>query len=158
MSAFTCNTYPDFEDENHHYKVYFENCWDKPIIIWSSRFSHVYGANDCEMYVPYEELICRYDNQGKKIPPGGINNDYIKSEIFYENCLKEWDSLYIAVFYNEQTILNDSLSFLVSYLLSLNDLQKVDFHITYPPKENMKDVHMWPSFEEVIERSRSTYE
>ena len=80
----------------------------------------------------------------------------MKHDGFYENWFEDGDSLYIAVFDSDRNNENDSPRFLFSYLLSINDLQKVNFHLTYPPTENMKDLHMWPSYEDVMTDSRKT--
>ena len=151
LSAFTCDAYPDFEDENHHYKIYFENNWDKKIRIVSNWYWNYYP---CKMDVSYE-TIWRYDNEGVIIPPEGINGEYMKHDGFYESWVKDGDSLSVAIFEAVRVNENDSLHLLVSYALSLENLQKANFHLTYPPKEEMKDFHMWPTFKEVIERSRS---
>ena len=154
ISAFTCYNYPDYEDESHHYKIYFENCWDKPIVVWSTKDCY-YLNNPCTMYVPFNKLW-KYENQGEVIYPGRIDGDYIKHDGYYEDWFEEGDSLYIAVFDSDRNNENDSPRFLFSYLLSINDLQKVNFHLTYPPTENMKDLHMWPSYEDVMTDSHKT--
>ncbi len=151
LSAFTCHNYPDYEDENHHYKIYFENLWDKKILIVSNWYWYY---NPCKMDVSYE-TIRRYDNEGVIIPPEGINGEYMKQDSFYESWVKDGDSLSIAIFEAERINENDSFRFLVSYALSLENLQKANFHLTYPPKEDMKDFHMWPSYKDVIEQSQT---
>ncbi len=148
LSASTCYHYPDYEDESHHYKIYFENCWDKPIVVWSAIDCNWYD-NPCVMYAPYETLWS-YDNEGIRITPGEVNGDYMKHDGFYESCIKERDSIYIAVFDAERTEKDDSLRFIVSYLLSLDDLHKLDYHLAYPPTEKMRDLHMWPPYDELI--------
>jgi hypothetical protein len=148
LSASTCYHYPDYEDESHHYKIYFENCWDKPVVIWSAMDSHWYN-DPCKMYVQFNKLW-RYDNEGVIISPGRIDGDYMKHDGFYENWFEDGDSLYIAVFDAERTDKNDSLRFVVSYLLSLDDLHKLDYHLAYPPTEKMRDLHMWPPYDELI--------
>ena len=150
LSAFTCYNYPDYEDEDHHYILYFKNCSDKSIVIWSDKDCYWYN-NPCTMYLSYEKLW-RYDNEGVNISPGEMNGKYTRHDGYYENWLEDGDSMYIAVFDAERIHKNDSLRFLASYLLSLEDLQKVNFHLTYPPNEGMKDFHMWPPHNEIAKK------
>lgn len=150
LSAFTCYDYPDHEDEKHHYILYFENRSDKSIVIWSAIHCYWYN-NPCRMYRSYRELWS-YENEGENISPGEVNGKYMKHDGYYEDWFENGDSMYIAVF-DSELIHNhdkDSLRFLASYLLSLEDLKKVNFHLTYPPKEDMKDFHIWPSYDEII--------
>lgn len=37
-------------------------------------------------------------------------------------------------------------SFLQRYDLSLQDLQRLNWVLSYPPAENMKDIKMWPTY------------
>lgn len=41
----------------------------------------------------------------------------------------------------------------VRYDLSRKDLKRLDYHLSYPPSSAMADIHMSPSYEEVIKRT-----
>ncbi len=144
LSAYTCVSYPDYEDENHHYMIYFENKWDKAVVIFAKWYWHAYYT-PCKTEVTYESLW-RYDNHGAKIPSGGINGDYMKQEDYFETGFTEGDSLLITIF-------NADYRFLVNYALSLNDLPKLNFHLIYPPTEDMRGIYMYPAYEEVLRQS-----
>ena len=68
----------------------------------------------------------------------------------YENTLK--DTLYIFIF-EEDVLANHSWADVVDkklilqrYDLSLKDLQQLNWQISYPPSEQMKDMKMYPPF------------
>lgn len=68
----------------------------------------------------------------------------------YENTLK--DTLYIFIF-EEDVLANHSWADVVDknlvlqrYNLSLHDLQQLNWQISYPPSEQMKDMKMYPPF------------
>lgn len=42
--------------------------------------------------------------------------------------------------------------FEVEYVLSLADLDRLDYYMPFPPDERMRDIEMYPSYEEVVER------
>ena len=44
--------------------------------------------------------------------------------------------------------IRDNYMILKRYDLSLEDLQKLDFTLYYPPTEEMKDIKMYPPYEE----------
>ena len=45
---------------------------------------------------------------------------------------------------------HDDYMILVRYDLSKEDIQRLNTDIHYPPTEEMRDVHMYPPYEEVI--------
>ena len=148
LSAFTCYNYPDYEDEDHHYKIYFENRWDKPIVIWAVMRRYPFN-----MYQPFNKLW-RGGNVGVIIQPGKNEHDYYKYESYYEDLFMDGDSLHVFVYDSDDNNRKEPLWFLVSYVLSLDDLHQLNYHIPYPPTENMKDIRMWPSYDVVTTFSR----
>lgn len=137
------------EDENHHYKIYFENHWEKSIFIWYSIDWHWY-------YNPYEKHFTLfaeeplYENESfHLIQPGGVDDELMEHRGYYETALESGDSVVISVFDAEQPNKNDSEVFLVRYHLSKADLKKVGFHVSYPPTESMRNIYMKPSFNEI---------
>ena len=44
---------------------------------------------------------------------------------------------------------------LQQYFVSLENLQSVDWRISYPPTPEMKDIKMWPPYEEAIKNAES---
>ena len=46
--------------------------------------------------------------------------------------------------------LSDLDSYLVRYDFTLEDLQDLDWRISFPPNDSMKTISMWPPFEDVV--------
>lgn len=149
---FTANSCELHEDEDHHYKIYFENRWDKSIYIWYDIDWYWYD-NPYEKYAIYFAEEPLYETECcPKILPGEIDSELMKHNDYYEYDLKDQDSVVIFVFDAEQPDKKDSECLLVRYHLSKEDLKKVSFHVCYPPTEAMKDFYMRPSYEEVIKQ------
>lgn len=138
------------EDEDHHYKIYFENHWDKSIYIMYSIDWHWYDNPYEEYAISYSEEPLHETEHCPKILPGGIDSELMKHRGYYENGLEDEDSVVISVFDAEQPDKKRYECLLVRYHLSEDDLKKVGFHVCYPPTEAMKDFYMKPSYEEVI--------
>lgn len=147
-SVYSCKLH---EDEDHHFKIYFENRWDKPVFINYHIDWHWYSN-------PYENYGCSFfekpivDYGCPIIQPGGIDDELMRHNAYYEYDLQDQDSVVIFVFNADDPEKKDSECFLVRYHLSKEDLQKVSFHVCYPPTEAMKDFYMKPSYEEVIKQ------
>jgi hypothetical protein len=137
------------EDEDHHYKIYFENRWDKSIYIRYNVDWHWYDSLSREWVTSYSEEPLYETRYCSKIQPGGIDSELMKLRDYYEYELQDGDSVVISVFDAEQPDKKDSECFLVRYHLSEEDLRKIDFYVCYPPTEAMKDFYMKPSYDEV---------
>ena len=142
------------EDDDHHCRIYFENCWDRPVYMDCS-FDYRWERNPFENYFHLSEKPMNEYPNSNKILPGETNSEITKKFEYYEARIQNGDSVAIIVFDGQQPDKKDSDCFLVYYLLSIKDLQKVNFHLTYPPNENMKNFHMKPSYEEVIRQSQT---
>ena len=139
------------EDEDHHFKIYFENHWDKPVYIGYSIDWHWYDD-------PYEDYGCSFceeplteHSRCHKVQSGGVDSELMTLNEYYES-FENQDTVVIRVYNAENPEKKDSESFLVRYHLSKEDLRKVKFHVCYPPTEAMKDFYMKPSYEEVIKQ------
>lgn len=146
--------FPLHEDEDHHYIINFKNLWNKSIVINYHIDWHWYD-NPFESYSdslffnekPISENLRHYE-----IKPGGVDNKLMEHNDYYEIALEEQDSVVIYVFDAELPDKKDSECFLVRYHLSREDLKKVNYHISFPPTDAMKDFYMRPSYDEVISR------
>ena len=141
------------EDDNWHHHIYFENCWDRPIFIAPGIDWH-WVDDPYVQYFKYEEVPMS-EWERPKIMPGTIDSEQVYFYDYIEYMIQDGDSVFIEVLDAEQPNKKDSECFLVMYLLSLEDLQKVNFHLTYPPNQDMKDFYMWPSYNDVIEQSQA---
>ena len=141
------------EDADNHYKIYFENKWNKSIVINYHIDWHWYD-NPFEAYSDslfFEEKPISESWRHYEIKPGGIDSKLMEHNDYYEIALEKQDSVVIYVFDAEQPDKKDSECFLVRYHLSKEDLQKVKFRISFPPTDAMKDFYMKPSYEELNE-------
>ena len=129
-----------------------ENCHDR--IVFLNKTSRT-------LYVKKEESIILsryngypYSDSYKTLP--NENNNTAFFNVFsgrsdcYENTLK--DTLYVFIF-EEDVLANHSWADVVDknlvlqrYNLSLQDLQQLNWQISYPPSELMKDMKMYPPF------------
>ena len=133
------------DDENCHDRIYFLNKTSSTLYI---------KKEDSAILSSY----CPYNNSHKALP--NENNNTAFFNVFsgrsdcYENTLK--DTLYVFIF-EEDVLANHSWADVVDknlvlqrYNLSLQDLQKLNWQISYPPSELMKDMKMYPPFPESI--------
>ena len=151
LFSFT-SCYPLHEDEDHHYIIYFKNLWNKSIVI-NYHIDWYWYYNPFESYSDslfFKEKPISEDLRHYEIKPGDIDSKLMEHNDYYETDLEDQDSVVIYVFDAEQPDKKDSECFLARYHLSKEDLQKVNFHVSFPPTEAMKDFYMKPSYEEVI--------
>lgn len=139
------------EDENHHYKIYFENSWDKPVFVLDHIDWHWYDNPDDQYVAPFYEKQIPEEAWNHKIQPGDIDDELMEYNRYYETALKDKDSVVISVYNAEHLEMTISECFLVRYHLSKEDLRKINFHVSFPPTEAMKTFYMKPSFDELNE-------
>ena len=158
FSVFSCRHYY-FEDETHHRRIHFINWGNKAIYIRGmidrNWYPDPFISHSLERFnhINLQDEILAH-NFGK-IMPGKINYDLMDLlDDYYEYHIVDKDSVVFSVFDGEHLEANDSDSFIVCYLLSLEDLKKLHFQVSYPPTEDMKDVYMYPSYDEVIRQNR----
>ncbi|MBR6078233.1 MAG: hypothetical protein IKP63_07770 [Paludibacteraceae bacterium] len=137
-------------NESHHYYIRFKNESNRSIYIAESEY--------------YPDTFCLLENRAKyvskypfpyKVLPGAINDDAFFTTTPWEfsfgneNCLPS-DTLIIYVYDGDLIEKGDFDSehkyMLARYDLSLADLQHVNWLLTYPPSENMRDIKMWPYY------------
>ena len=152
-SAIQC--FDPHEDENHHHRIYFENCWERPVFIGFG-IDWYWEFDPFAKYFKHAEIPLSECDAFNKVMPGEVDSEYIYFDDYIEYMTQDRDSVYLLVYDGEQINKKDSECFLVMYLLSIEDLQKVNFHLTYPPNQDMKDFYMWPSYNDVIEQSRQS--
>lgn len=150
FSAMTCYGPPD--DVDHHSKAYFENRWDKKVILlWGI------DRNDGDSYTSTYPIIEQPMRMREMnwipdtiLPDEVKGNIYVMGDGYYFEYLDMKDTIVVDVYDAELPDTMTTNFFLVRYLMSKEDLKKTFYHITYPPKRTMKDVKMLPLYEEVI--------
>ena len=138
------------EDEDHHYKIYFENHWKRSVYLWTDIDWYWYDNPYEEIFDMYWEEPVRVTKRCWEVPYGSVDEEFMKRDRdYYEDALEDGDSVVVCVFDVEKPEEKDSACFLVRYHMSKEDLQKVHFRVTFPPTEEMKDFYMNPSYDEV---------
>ena len=139
---------PIKEDENHHYTIPFYNNTEADVYIDSS-----------DSY-PDTIVTDLYGGPYHKVKARSVNSDGLRQRVTYEISFKDGrrfpsDTLIVIVFDAKQLEAdrhNVMDALLVRYDLSLKDLQRLNWTLSYPPTENMKDIKMWPRFEKNEEK------
>ena len=148
---FTANTCKRIDSENCHYAIRFSNNTAMRLRV-SSVYLSVYHSDplDIEKKIsilqPYTEIKSgEQDNQ---------------SATFNRTCLEKvfkrdgyTDTVFVYIF--DATIVENTSWDVIAkdylvlkrYDLTLDDLQRLDWKITYPPTEAMKDVKQFPPYE-----------
>ncbi len=125
------------KDPNEHYYFACTNTSDNTIYI------DTFGPDVSIHYLfGYPIEFHRVDSRttNNSLCPGGW--------LSYESYLKEYNVICVYVFpsyTDEAVVLNDFK--LVCYKLTLDDFIALDFRLSYPPDERMKNMQMSPPYE-----------
>lgn len=132
------------ENEYSHHTITFYNYSDKEIYVVQSDRDYPDTAS-LQRYAFWNQP------QTYKVVSHGTNTDAFWRRSSYESSFKTWqDTLMVLVFDAEILEINkiaDDGAVLQRYDLSLQDLQRLNWTLSYPPTESMKDIKMWPRFE-----------
>jgi hypothetical protein len=89
-------------------------------------------------------------SNGHKVLPNTLNTTCLS--IIPRNCFEGYPNIIIFIL-NEAIITNTSINtietnymILQRYDLTPTDLQKLDWQVSYPPTEAMKDIKMYPPY------------
>ena len=142
LSVFSCRY---VEDENHHYFIRFENKLSNAVYFVESVF-----YPDTSTFVG----SALASPQIYKVSSNEINKSALKNrnswEFVYTDVLPH-DTLMIFVFDAKKLEARKGHprnAFLIRYDISLQDLQRVNWYLTYPPNISMKAIKMWPRYGE----------
>ncbi len=150
-TATTCRKKED--SENCHYAIEFSNNFEKNLRVRPSMYvynipnscgirtlSYIYNTATDDMY-----LVRRGEQNNRKATEAGGCVESLFAEHYA-------DTLNIYIFDAEvientpwETVVRDYLV-LKRYDLSLSDLQRLNWQVTYPPTEAMKDIQQWPEY------------
>lgn len=121
--------------------------------------------NDADFIVSSYGNISKSTSIPFKCPSLGITGGTKCNSILSET--KDWisamsptDTLRLFLFHRDSVNylgwnkIRDDYMVLVRYDLSQEDIYRLGFKIHYPPTEAMKDIHMYPPYEEVLEKYR----
>ena len=132
------------EDEDHHYTIRFANNSNKAIYIASPGYPDT-TVSDCGTLL--EPQI--YKALPKEVNTSALDNRERWELAFGNRDQLPYDTLIIFVLDAEKLEARNAhakYALLVRYDLGLKDLHRVNWMLTYPPSENMKDIKMWPPY------------
>ena len=139
-------TKPRKENDNCHTAIRFSNNTSKALYIMDYPLAH---------YFPDPFDITNLP-RGYKVNSGEQNNRKMRVhdeclEIYIKNSM---GTVFVYVFdaeiieNTEWKVVKRDYLVLKRYDVSLKDLQQLDWTITYPPDERMKDIKQWPPYGE----------
>jgi hypothetical protein len=131
------------DDENCHDRIEFLNKTSRTLYVKKEESAILSRYNG----YPYSDSYKTLPNENNNT---AFFNVFSGRSDCYENTLK--DTLYVFIF-EEDVLANhpwadvvDKNLILQRYDLSLQDLQQLNWQISYPPSELMKDMKMYPPF------------
>ena len=143
----------DKENENCHTAIRFSNNSEKNLRV-VDMFTHTFFTDPLDIRKGFAGIV---DSKQFIINSGEQNNRRAMwSGICFENGFKDEyfsDTVYVYVFdaavvdTTPWEIVAKDYLVLKRYDLSLEDLQRLDWQVTYPPTEQMKDVKQYPPYE-----------
>ena len=145
LSVFSCRY---VEDENHHYFIRIGN---------HSRQAVYFACSSNYPDTTTYEFGVLFSPQIYKTLPGEVNTSALENRNTWEFMFSSeyrfspHDTLMIFVFDAKKLeVKNDHVdnAFLMRYDVSLQDLQRVNWYLTYPPNISMKAIKMWPRYGE----------
>ena len=140
-----CNRHVDRED--CHFTIAFVNNSRKSVYVRQAGYSDTLYIKDFS-YTP------KAPNNMYKVIEGQINTKVLKLRRCYEADFQYGDLKRLMIFVFDAEIVENTPWEIVSkdylvlkrYDVTLEDLQRLDWKITYPPTEAMKDMKMWPPY------------
>ena len=144
------------DTENCHFAISFSNHTEKRLRVNTAHLhpSHFPNAFALNRMTPYTARGTKYvvnageqNNRSATRSTGCIENTFWRFDGFL-------DTLFLFIFdanVIERTpwdIVARDYLVLRRYDLTLEDLQRLNWQVTYPPDERMRDVRMWPPFGE----------
>jgi len=136
-------------DGTHRY-ILFDNTSEYYLYVCPFRMK--YG--DCDTL---DRNYSAFGQEKYRVPPGTSNTAALRlyRGNTYESTMRHYD--YLSVFiWNKDNVseINGAYfgSIIARYDLTLDNLFLLDWEISFPPDERMKDIHMYPPYQEIIER------
>ena len=153
--VYFCSCDMEFPGPERHYDIPFKNNSNSSIyIVWKPLYYNnnqpldtlIYYSNDPTQDCP---------NTTHKAEPGEENTRALHS--YFDPWEKKFHSTYygfdtlVVVVYNADTLETYGWklvcnNYIQKYDLTLEDLQSVNFKLSFPPTKEMKHIHMWPPY------------
>lgn len=143
-----------YKIKGKHTVICFDNTSDKYLYVFSQTKKNTDTDTLCEHYSAFGQKMYH-------VPQNTKNETALH--------LREWDTYedrmpscdYLAVFVWDRdsvtvTQYKDGVTYkgpiLVRYDLTLDDMFFLEWTVSFPPNERMRGIHMWPSYEELVEK------
>lgn len=143
---------PIEEDENNHYTISLYNNSNRTLYVTDTY--HPYTANlDTTGY--FKILDWAGDPETFKVKPFGISSkwafNYEPYDGSYEMRFRDDKNFRfdLHIFDADKVDGQNRNLLLVTYRLKLEDLQRCHWVLSYPPHEGMRNIKMWPEFQQI---------
>lgn len=158
LSSLGCiSCIPMEEDDNTHFTISFYNNSDRDLYVIDLGHSYYYYTNNPDTTV-YINIKKKSLPDVYKVKSFGLNKDALDLSPYgvgaYESLFEDNSfipnytvSVYIAD--ADSVDENDENLLLARYDLKLEDLQRCNWVLSYPPHEGMRNIKMWPEFQQI---------
>ncbi|MCM1501409.1 MAG: hypothetical protein NC115_01925 [Bacteroidales bacterium] len=118
----------------------------------------VYGTYESkDTLLPFDIPELEFFVPAERYPQYEYGNQILSSTKHWSKQLDDADT--IRLFFFDKSVIDsyswdeihDNYLVLQRYDFSKFDLEKLNWRISYPPDERMKDIKMWPPYEEVVQ-------
>lgn len=145
------------EDDNTHFTISFYNNSDRDLYVIDLGHSYYYYTNNPDTTV-YINIKKKSLSDMYKVKSFGLNKEALDLSPYgvgaYESLFEDNSfipnytvSVYIAD--ADSVDENDENLLLARYDLKLEDLQRCHWVLSYPPHEGMRNIKMWPEFQQI---------
>lgn len=158
LSSLGCiSCIPMEEDDNTHFTISFYNNSDRDLYVIDLGPSYYYYTNNPDTTV-YINIKKKSLSDMYKVKSFGLNKEALDLSPYgvgaYESLFEDNSfipnytaSVYIAD--ADSVDENDENLLLARYDLKLEDLQRCHWVLSYPPHEGMRNIKMWPEFQQI---------
>jgi hypothetical protein len=132
-------------DPNFHHYVFFVNDSDQHLYVGKTM------SSSSLVYAHSADSVCRFGNitiMEELFNHGGTSYDDYDEEEFFQICV--FDEVSYPNYPEKERFAYYELHTILTWEITLSDLRRLNWRLTFPPTENMKDLTMTPSYEEII--------
>ena len=135
-----------------YHGIFMRNDTNKSIVVWGT-YDQTIGTR-----LPDERPVCESIVPSAHMEISPFVHIMVQKDD-WPKSLSDTDTIRIVVFDSEKfektdwEAIRDQYLILQRYDFSKADLNFLGWHIAYPPTPEMKDIKMWPSYEEAIKNA-----
>ena len=159
LSSLGCiSCIPMEEDENTHFTISIYNNSNRDLYVTTQEFSYYYNINnpDTTIYIDIKNERSLPDVY--KVKSFGLNKEALDlspygvgpyESLFEDNSFIPNYTVSVCIADADSVDENDENLLLARYDLKLEDLQKCHWVLSYPPHKGMRNIKMWPEFQQI---------